>query len=153
MGLSTKEIIAYKSKGAKKGFSGMDGVKAMTMCDEDYMFSSSVIENKCYEALKNAETDREVKLAMKYAEALEKGYTGSFADWKKENITGIIQTGGAILWGLLDSLQQGKGGSNNVPDYSIPEKDEKKNTGVYVVVGLGVVALVGFGLYKLSTKK
>lgn len=60
----------------------------------------------------------------------------------------------ALIFGNTVVGQSGQGGgSSERPPIDNSIDDKKKNTGVYVVVGLGVVALVGFGLYKLSTKK
>lgn len=148
MGLSTDQLVAYKSKGASGMYSGFTQEEAQDKCEAVYEAKGSEAYNKCVPAFLGATNSSKTKKAEKYALALKSGYTGSFDQWKSENLAELGSSVGGFAQGLLSSIQQG--GSNYPPSYngSYNSKASRNNTALFVVIGLVVVGIGGYILYE-----
>lgn len=149
MGLSTDQLVAYKSKGASGMYSGFTQEEAQDKCEAVYEAKGSEAYNKCVPAFLGATNSSQTKKAEKYALALKSGYTGSFDQWKYENLAELGSSVGGFAQGLLSSIQQGgSGGNGNGNNGSYNSKASRNNTALFVVIGLVVVGIGGYILYE-----
>ncbi len=155
-----KEVWAdFPTDGDMSNFTAKDFDKDPNMCDGVYEAQGSSAYNMCYTAAISANTPEHNALALRYAQAQEKGYKKDFESFKKK--TGTLSAIGDLASGILTSLlgggssnQQGGGNQNsNIrTDEFYPEPDKPK-TGLFI--GIGIVAVIGIGaaIYFFNKKK
>jgi hypothetical protein len=135
--------------------SNMTAQKASDSCEIVYESQGSDAYNKCYNAALSCGSDTNCNaLAVKYSQALAKGYSKDFESFKKKSsfMSNAGEISGGIISGLLASLGGGNEDRINVGGgyYEAPPKSK---TGLYI--GIGAVALIGIGavIYFARKKK
>jgi hypothetical protein len=117
------------------------------ICEATYESQGADAYNRCYNAALSCGSDSNCNaLAVKYAQALNSGYSTSFEDFKKK--TGTLSAVGEIATGLLGGLLGKLGGGSREGDIQLGgggyyEPQQKSNKGMYI--GIGIVALIGIG--------
>ena len=136
-------------------FTAKDFEGETNMCEGVYEKQGAEGYSKCYNAAISSNTPEHNALALKYAKALEKGYSKDFESFKKKTGTlssiGDIATG--LLGGLLDNFASGnKDGNIQVGGYEYAPQP-KSRTGLYVGIGLVAVLGIGTAIYFATRKK
>ena len=126
-------------------FTAKDFEGETNMCEATYEAQGAEAFNKCRAAALSCGEDKTCDgIAVRYAAALEKGYSKSFEDFKKK--TNTLAAIGDIATGILGGLFNKGGSQSNIQvgggAYYPPQEKSKK--GLYLA--LGAVAVVGIGV-------
>ena len=142
-----------------------EGFAGLTVDDAQKVCKSLKGDNysKCMSAYNSCREDTNCdRVAAKYVKAIQKGYKGTFEDFKKRSaaLANIGQLSLSYLGDFLTNFGQGGGGAmGGGQDYCLTNPQDPicggqqpNRTGLYVVLGLLAVAGIGAAIY-FSTKK
>lgn len=133
-------------------FTEKDFAGETNMCEGVYEAQGADAYAKCRSAAMSADTPQHNALAVKYAKALEGGYSKDFESFKKKSATlsAIGEIGAGLLGGLLDRFSSGNSGTGGYEDSPLPPKSR---TGLYIGIGLVAVLGIGTAIYFATRKK
>lgn len=125
----------------------MNEGEATQNCFQVFKKQGSAAEQRCYDAAVKCGNDKGCNaMAVKYAKALEGGYSKDFESFK--NKSGALAAAGDIAVNIIGGLfsKIGKGGRDDISlgggDY-YPEQ-EKTNKGL--IIGVSIAAVLGIGI-------
>jgi len=132
---------------SKDSWSNMTSSEALTNCDK--LDNTEGKYDMCMEASVDCGNDADCELARKYAQALKEGYSKDFGAFKKKvRNMGFLNMGLDFLNNLLNKPQGGNSGA-----YPPPPPKQGMSTVAKVGIGVGVLALIGVGVYFIFRKK
>ena len=150
MGSPTEALVAIDAKlTGKKLHESWDRSWNNSVGHYDYSNGQSSWNNFLIDPSMLASTDPNIdqEKLKAYKKAKEKGYKGTFENFKSLNLGGLGQS----ALDIFNAWQSNKNGGANTSNYDYNAAPAKNNTGLYVGIGAGVL-LLGFGVWYFAFK-